>query len=1198
MSRVNSGEGEQPAHLEGPPERGARYPFEALLAAARAGQRRIEVEGLSLDLFAYVAAALGAALARPIEIITPQPGEARRLAADLRFFAPPSARVDAPTPILADPYGHLSPDRGAVRAWMGVLARWAWGDTAAFTVFDAASTLRRVVPAGIIVERSALIARHSALDREALLRALADGGYHAVSVVEDPGTFAVRGGVIDVFPATEARPLRIELWGDEVESIDAFDPETQRRQGSPRRELIIAPAREELLIEPYREQAEAALRDAGAEVGLPTRKLSPMINDLRAGIPFMGVEALRPAFYQGLSSLDEALPSQRLTLIYDPLAVGEQIGAYWEALTRGRAEALEAGRPSLPPEAHALSPAAWRARLEGRTLIQAHTLTVVDELGVVEGAQDRAALRFEVPNHQDLIHELSLRRGESSPLEPLLRRARDWVEGGARVLIVSPQRAQLERLGRLLRGYGVPVAEGGEGGALKALRPPAVGEAGVVLLEGHVSGGFRLLDHGLALITEGEIFGAKAPPRRRAARQDEANPFIQSFRELEPGDHVVHADHGIGIYEGLKKLIIGGAESDFLIIHFAGKDTLYLPVYKLGRLQKYIGGANPRVDKLGGVTWQKTRSRAKANAEEDAYALLGLYAQRRTVEGYAFSPPDDDFRAFEGTFPFEETPDQARAIEEVLEDMARPIPMDRLLCGDVGFGKTEVALRAAMKAALDGKQVAVLVPTTVLALQHFQTFEARFKPYPLRVALLSRLITQEASRQLFKDIKTGRVDILIGTHRILNQDLKFKDLGLLILDEEHRFGVKHKERLKEVRAQLDVLTMTATPIPRTLQLSVSGLRDLSMMTTPPHDRLSVRTFVCRATDAVVRDGITRELSRGGQVFFVHNRVHSIEARKSWLQSLVPSARIVVGHGQMEPAKLERVMLDFTQGRFNVLLTTTIIESGIDIPNANTIFIDQADHFGLAALYQLRGRVGRAKERGYCFLLVPSEATLNPEARKRLAVIQKFTDLGSGFQIAHHDMEIRGAGELLGTKQKGRALDVGLEMYAQMLEEAVRALRGQTPPPSFDPDLNLQVHAVLDEAYIADTHLRLIFYKRLANCNDEEDVLVVAEEMEDRFGPLPGPAENLVELMRVRVLARYIGLKSVDLKADGLHLIFDPRTPTPVEGIVRLITTPGARFTAPGDLQLRYTFNAQERAARMEGARMCLQRLAELINERS
>ncbi|MCB9542063.1 MAG: transcription-repair coupling factor [Myxococcales bacterium] len=1175
------------------PEQTERYPLDRVVAAITAGDRAIDLEGVDADLLAYLACALHGRLDRPLVIVTPEASDARRVAADLRFFTGDPAAVTHLPEIDQSPYGHLSPDRGAVMRLLAELARLTWADTSPLIVLCAATLARRVMPKDALVEHSFLVAKDQDLDRAACLRALADGGYHAVSTVEDPGTFAIRGGILDVYPPHRDRPIRIELWGDTVESLREFDPDTQRTRQDAGDTLLIPPVREELLIDPFKQRARSGILDAAAEAGVPTRKLQPILDDLNNGIPFMGVEGYRPAFYPALATLFDYLPAAAHYIVLDPLAVGDRLREQFDHLARGHEEARARHEPVLAPERHALTPHEAMAALQARPQLRAHVLQMVDELGAVEGPRD--AITFRVPDNHLLSTQLVQHRAAKQPLAPLAEAVRAQVAEGARVVLACRQETQLDRLERVLVNYGVAVQRATEA-PHHYLRPPRPGEAGAVLVQGDVGGGFRLVSHGFALITEEEIFGTKAPRRRARTAEDQASPFIQSFKELEPGDYVVHADHGIGRYIGLKKLVVAGGESDFLVVEFAGQDKLYLPVYKLGRLQKYAGAgqADPRVDKLGGTTWQKTRSKARIQAEEDALALLDLYARREMAQGYAFSTPDDYFRTFEGTFPFEETPDQERAIEEVLADMGRPRPMDRLLCGDVGFGKTEVALRAAMKAVVDAKQVAVLVPTTVLALQHYKTFKTRFADYPVKVALFSRLTDPAEAKAQLQDLKNGRIDIAVGTHRLLSQDVKFADLGLLVLDEEHRFGVRHKERLKELRTDVDVLAMTATPIPRTLQLSLSGIRDLSVITTPPSDRLSVRTYVCRATDEVVRDAILRELGRGGQVFFVHNRVQSIDARKAWLTSLVPEARIVVGHGQMDPKQLERVMVDFTEGRFNVLLSTTIIESGIDIPTANTMLVDHADRYGLAQLYQLRGRVGRSRDRGYCYLLVASEATLSSEARTRLAVIQKFTELGSGFHVASHDMELRGAGELLGTKQKGQVQAVGIDLYAELLQDAVRELRGQPPKVEFDPDINVQVNARLPEDYVPDEHLRLVLYKRLANATDEEQVLATADEMQDRFGELPGPAQNLIEVMRIRTLARQIGLRQLDHAPDRVQLVFHPESPMPVDRVVALVTAPGARFFAPADYKLVYTFDARERQHTVAAVRNCLQRLAEFV----
>ncbi len=1176
-------------------EQNEQFPLNELCEGLRAGQRVVDVSGLEIDAFAFVVQQAQSKLSRRCLVVVPDASDARRVAANLRCL------VDAPNAsksqvillpqLEASPYGQLSPDRQAVMDLMAGLARLCWDDGAVFTVLSAEMLARKTVPREALIEQSVLVAAGQPLERDKCLRSLADSGYRAVSAVEDPGTFAVRGGIVDVFPPHLRRPVRIELWGDEVDNLSYFEPETQRRLESAGDELVLPPVREEFLGKAFRERARQALLKRAGEAQVPTRKLQPMLEDLQNSIPFMGIEGFRPGFFDSLGSIVDYLSSDCFVALFDPMAIGDQMRNRLNSLQNSY-ESLK-GEVAFAPEAHLWAPSEVMASLENRALMRAHRVQMVEELGAVDGPSD--ALRFALPGNGDLSQALQAARADREPLKPLAEKLRQWLELGMRPVLTLSQQTGEERVARLLKNYGIEM-EFGSAPACVYLQPPRMGEARVILLKGGGYGGFHLTSHGMAWVTEEDLFGHKAPRRKKAKTEDAHTPFLQNFRDLEPGDYVVHLDHGIGQYVGLKKLVLGKGEMDFLEIAFAGQDKLYLPVYKLGYLQKFVGPGNtpPHIDKLGGSAWQKTRQKAQACAEEDALTFLDLYARRELAQGYAFSPPDSYFRAFEALFPFEETPDQERAIEEVLADMGRERPMDRLLCGDVGFGKTEVALRAAMKAVLDAKQVAVLVPTTVLALQHYKNFLARFSQYPVRIELLSRLIPKEKQKKILADCAAGKVDILIGTHRLLSNDVQFADLGLLILDEEHRFGVRHKERLKELRTHIDVLTMTATPIPRTLQMALNGLRDLSVITTPPNDRLSVRTFVCRATDELVRDAVMRELSRGGQVFFVHNRVQSIEARKAWLQALVPEARIVVGHGQMEAEALEKVMIDFTSGKYNVLLSTTIIESGIDIPTANTMLIDHADQFGLAQLYQLRGRVGRSRERGYCYLLVPSEMVLTDDARKRLAVINQFTELGSGFHVASHDLELRGAGEMLGTRQKGQVQAVGLDLYSQLIEEAVNRLRGEAPKVEFDPELNLQVAAHLPEDYVPDTHLRLVFYKRLANCEDEEAVIACADEMVDRFGPMPGVVRNLVELMRIRTLAKKLGLRSVDAGGPLVGFGFHPQSPMPIEAIIALVSDPASGFDAPADYRLQYHFTDHERRDTLVSTRVCLQRLAEYL----
>ncbi|MGZ3446749.1 MAG: transcription-repair coupling factor, partial [Myxococcaceae bacterium] len=657
-----------------------------------------------------------------------------------------------------------------------------------------------------------------------------------------------------------------------------------------------------------------------------------------------------------------------------------------------------------------------------------------------------------------------------------------------------------------------------------ALRDPGIWAH---LFPGEVSHGFVDAGGGLAVLSDEEIFGARAHRRVKGRRTDQ--PFGAAFRELKEGDLIVHTDFGIGRYAGLTKMQVQGIPGDFLVLEYAGRDKIYLPVSRMRLIQKFTGGDPTKValDKLGGTGWLRTKQRVKETLLKMAAELLRLYAARHAHPGFSFTEPDRYFRQFEADFEFDETPDQARAIEEVLVDMQKPEPMDRLVCGDVGYGKTEVAMRAAFKATLDRKQVAVLVPTTVLAQQHFHTFRKRFADYPVTIEVVSSMRKAPEVREVLKRARDGKVDILIGTHKLLGTEVGFKDLGLLVVDEEQRFGVKHKERIKQLRTQVDVLTLTATPIPRTLHMSMSGLRDMSIIATPPQDRRAIRTFVTKFDPPTIREAIVRELQRGGQVFFVHNRVQSIHSMERFLRELVPEATIGVAHGQMGEGQLEKAMADFVDRKFQVLLSTTIIESGIDIASANTMVVNRADTFGLAQLYQLRGRVGRSKERAYAYLLVPARRAVTRDAQRRLEVLQAFTELGAGFSIASHDLEIRGAGNLLGHDQSGTIAEIGFDLYTQLLEEAVAEMRGEPPRVEIEPEVTLPIPALIPDDYVPDVHQRLVLYKRFSSAGSVDDVSDLRAELVDRFGELPDEVDALSELMLLKQQMRELRLRAME-----------------------------------------------------------------------
>jgi len=740
----------------------------------------------------------------------------------------------------------------------------------------------------------------------------------------------------------------------------------------------------------------------------------------------------------------------------------------------------------------------------------------------------------------------------------------------------------------LLRALGLATSVLGHGEAGDPFVPAGIPLA---VLIGPLRRGFALPADHLIVVAEEEIFGARSA---REARPVKA-PALGDLAEIAEGDFIVHDEHGIGRYRGLKKLTVRGVPQDFLQLEYDG-GQIYLPVYRIGLVHRYSGGETDavRLDKLGVRTWQEKRRRVSAEARKIAEELMQLYAQRAALAGHAFPGPDAVFQAFEETFPFEETPDQEKAIDTVLGDMQNGVPMDRLICGDVGYGKTEVALRATLLAVLGGKQVAVLAPTTVLAEQHFVTFSDRFSDFPVRVAVLSRFRTKAEQQATVAALAEGKIDVVVGTHRILSRDVRFRDLGLLVVDEEQRFGVTHKERLKELRTQVDVLTLTATPIPRTLQMAMGGLREISIIATPPADRLAIRTFVCRFDRELLGEAIRRELARGGQIFFVHNRIEDLAEQARKIAELSPAgSRIAVAHGQMPEGELEKVMVDFVDGRYDVLCCTTIIESGLDIPRANTMIVHHADRFGLAQLYQLRGRIGRSRERAFCYLVVPEETRMTPEAKQRLAVLQRFTELGAGFQVATHDLEIRGAGELLGERQHGAVAAVGFETYARILEEAVAELRGQPIKQEHDPEISVDVPAFLPDDYVPDAGQRLDFYRRLAQARTEDDVRGTLAELADRYGPLPEEASLLGEVMIDKTLVRALGGLGYELSPARFTLSLHSETPLEPGKVLKLVQAKASRFKLTPDMRLSYAFDEEEKRDRMAAVRTRLTQLVKL-----
>ena len=1196
-------------HLTSPERRGAAQALRELEDHLGAGARVIELYGAAGALGAALAAALAADA--PVVYLCADEEAAEARLEDLLFFLPPPPASDDPlAPPAAlqlpapdpSPYAEMQPDRRALLGRMAALFRLARGFGPRVLVASAPALFRRVLPRAPFEALCWTIRAGATLDREGTIAALARAGFSRAAVVEDPGTFAVRGAVIDVFPPVYRHPVRVELFGDEVESLRLYDAATQRTL-RPLRELHLHPVRDTIRTAGADPRAKIlAAADAAVYPSSRTRHLLDQIDD---GEAFFGMEALAPAFHTRMETVFDYLPAGALVVVEDPEAVVEaarrRASKLRETAVSRRAEhrlALDATEfVLLEDEARAALEA--RRRVEIRPVEIAHVGPAADEAPRVRlAAEANTALRAELhrARAEQSGERLHAAHPDAAALDvgkPLRDRLRAWMSDGQRVRLVAPNRAHADRLAGLLAAWGLePETARGHADVLVGDDDPAP----LAVLTGSLARGFRLPADRLVLVAEEEIFGPRAHREVRAAPASLAGPGLGDLGEIAEGDAVVHDEHGIGRYRGLKKLTVRGVPQDFLHLEYDG-GAVYVPVYRIGLCHRYSGGDVDaiRLDKLGGKTWADKRRRVSAEARKIAEELLQLYAQRAALAGHAFPAPDATFRAFEETFPFDETPDQARAIETVLTDMQHGVPMDRLVCGDVGYGKTEVALRATLLAVLGGKQVAVLAPTTVLAEQHLQTFGERFADFPVRVAGLSRFRGKAEQAKTIAALAAGDVDVVIGTHRILSRDVRFADLGLVVVDEEQRFGVAHKERLKELRTQVDVLTLTATPIPRTLQMAMGGLREISIIATPPADRLAIRTFVSRFDPALLGDALAKELARGGQVFFVHNRVEDIAQQAEKLRALAPAGtRIVIGHGQMPDGELEKVMVDFVDGKFDVLVCTTIIESGLDIPRANTMIVNRADRFGLAQLYQLRGRIGRARERAFCYLVVPDEGRMTPEAAARLSVLQRFTELGAGFSVATHDLEIRGAGELLGERQHGAVAAVGFETYAQILEEAVAELKGEPIRRELDPEITVDVPAFLPDDYLPDTGQRLDFYRRLAQARDEDDVRATLEELVDRYGPLPDEARLLGEVMIDKTLVRGLGADGYELSAARVTLALGETTRLDPAKVLALAHKKNSRWKLSPDMRLSYAFTDAEKHDRLPAARARLVELAKLV----
>jgi transcription-repair coupling factor (superfamily II helicase) len=1116
--------------------------FASVVDRVRHGQRRTAVTGLMGLGIAHTVWRLSRQ--RPVVFIC-RSGQSDDVVRDLRFLAGPAAASRILT-LPADertPYHATSPDPLIVMERMATLHKIGTGTGFDVLVLPPESICRRGVPFDEIQRMAELVEKGEELDRGAVIKKLIAGGYSQVSTCEDAGTFALRGSILDVFFPGFDKPIRIDLFGDTVESIKSYDPQSQRTLGE-HPTVSIGPAREVHLDKGTVSRAIRRLRDLADDVDYPTTKLTSLIADLENLIAPFGIEGLLPSFYERLQTplelLSQAIGKDGFTVVVDePDAMVGAIDVIATDFDEHRRQALVRGDLCFPCSAFLDTSAVALEAARAHIFVEFQSLTV-------EGRGGPAPIEVRTNPTADLRTEIlreSTRADHDAHgvLAPLVKRLNEWRSRHRIILMPTHTLGGVERVRELLRAHRLEIRQLPEGvsidddTALARLKDPSVHAWTFVAKPTDPARGGELPHlgpQGVVVVAEEEIFGR----RSRRATTARKGGFKTALTDLKEGDHVVHVEHGVAIFQGLTRLNVRGIEQDYLLLVYDGNDKLYLPVHRINLVQKYVGpgGAAPRVDKLGGAAWETTRRKVKAAVIAMAQDLLALYAKRELAKRPVHLEPDEAYWEFEAAFAFETTPDQQKAIDDVLSDMRKPRPMDRLICGDVGYGKTEVGMRAAMLAVIGKRQVAVLAPTTVLAQQHFLTFSERFKNTGAIVEVVSRFKSPAEVKEILRRAKEGKVDILIGTHRLLSTDVAWHDLGLILVDEEQRFGVKAKEAIKRWKADVDVLTLTATPIPRTLQMGFFGIRDMSVIETAPVDRRAIRTSILKFDDDIIREAMLRELSRGGQVYFVHNRVRSIEATADYLKRLVPEARTGVAHGQMTEDELEEVMLRFMKHEVNVLVCTAIIETGIDVPTANTMFIDHAQDFGLSQLYQLRGRVGRSKERAFAYLLIPGGTEhLHPDARARLEILQRFTDLGAGFQVAQHDLELRGAGDLLGRSQHGHVAAVGYDLYAELLRDAVEDLRGRGDDIDVpDPEITLPVAALIPDKYIPDMHERLQTYQRMATARDGAEVYDVVGSLNDLYGDVPPEVSTLADVMVLK-------LKLKEFAARGLELALPP-----------------------------------------------------------
>ncbi len=1115
-------------------------------------------------------AELARSLERPVVVLAREPRHADQLEAEFRFFAGADLPVSHYVEWETLPYDSFSPHQDIISQRLRVTANLPQMKNG-IVIVSSPSLLQRLPPVDYVSARTLVLETGQTLDREEFVDALTAAAYVRIPQVEEHGEFAVRGSLIDVFPMGSERPVRIDFFDDEIESLRYFDPATQL-SGDATADIEILPAREIPLDKEY--IARFKLRYRERFEGQPSR--SRVYSDVASGIAHGGIEYYLPLFFEHTANLLDYLPEN--PIIVAPHDVEALLEAAWKGIAeRYELCSLDPERPVLEPHETFFAPQAVLDYMASAQCIHYSAQTIAD-----------------LPDNLNVSTRIPPAIRVETRYDDAARALLQFIETfDGRILFTADSPGRRERIFDLLADRGIDISR------VSGWQAFLESKARVAVAVAPIEDGVLLPDAHIAIISEQQLFGEK-PRQRERRRRTERDPetIIRQLNDLQPGSPVVHEEYGIGRYLGLTTLVAGGSSGEFLHLEYADGDKLYVPVHALELISRYTGASpeNAPLHRLGSDQWAKAKRRAIDRIRDVAAELLDVYARRAARPGHSFRWDEAEYHAFENGFPFEETEDQFRTIGEVLEDLASDKPMDRVVCGDVGYGKTEVALRAAFAAVHGGKQVAILVPTTLLAEQHGQTFQDRFADWPVRVEVLSRFRSAKKVKDIVAGLRAGTVDIVIGTHRLLQHTRDFKDIGLVVIDEEHRFGVRHKETMKSLRSEVDVLTLTATPIPRTLNMTLGSLRDMSLIATPPAERLSVKTFVTEWNDVTIREACLREIKRGGQVYFIHNRVEDIARIETRLKQLLPEATIRIGHGQMPERQLEQVMLDYYHRRFNVLLCTTIVESGLDVPTANTIIINRADRFGLATLHQLRGRVGRSHHRAYAYLLAPPRAAMTADAVKRLEAIDSLEDLGSGFILATHDLEIRGAGELLGETQSGQIQEIGFSLYTELLGRAVAAMReGKEPdlekPLNAGVEINLHVPALLPEDYVPDVHLRLILYKRISAAASRDELHDMQVELIDRFGLLPVATKNLMRIAALKRDAEALGIQKIDAADAGGYLDFGSETSLDPVTLVQMVQNESQIYRLHGAHRLQFRLDLGDTAVRFDKVERLLDRLA-------